>query len=69
MKPTLLDIPDQFETERLLARIAQPGEGAILYDAIRESLDELRPWTFVAQRAPDGTLGDTLIYASVREET
>lgn len=52
MKPILLDTPDQFETERLLARIAQPGEGAILYDAIQESLDELRPWTFVAQRAP-----------------
>jgi RimJ/RimL family protein N-acetyltransferase len=45
----LLDLPDQFETERLLLRVPLPGEGAIRFAAIEESVDEIRPWTFVAQ--------------------
>ena len=39
-----MEIPRQFETERLILRCLQPGMGAIVNAAILESLDELRPW-------------------------
>ena len=48
----LLDFPDCFETERLIVRCPQPGDGAALNAAIVESLDELRPWMPWAQAAP-----------------
>lgn len=44
MVPILLDIPDHFETERLLVRSAQPGDGTSVCEAVRESLSELRAW-------------------------
>ncbi|MBN1119647.1 MAG: GNAT family N-acetyltransferase [Anaerolineae bacterium] len=40
----LLDIPDQFETERLLIRVPRPGDGAEINKAVLESLDDLRAW-------------------------
>jgi ribosomal-protein-serine acetyltransferase len=36
--------PDHFETERLWVRAVRPGDGAMVYQAIMESLNELRPW-------------------------
>lgn len=42
--PILLDVPDRFESERLLIRTPLPGDGAEMHAAITESLDELRPW-------------------------
>ncbi len=42
--PILLDIPDAFETERLLIRGPRPGDGAALHAAIVESERELAPW-------------------------
>lgn len=50
--PLLLDFPDQFETERLLIRAPQPGDGPAVHDAILESLDNLKPWMVWAQQAP-----------------
>ncbi|MAT97215.1 MAG: GNAT family N-acetyltransferase [Anaerolineaceae bacterium] len=38
------DVPPQFETERLLIRCPQPGDGAALYDAIVASKDHLAAW-------------------------
>lgn len=52
MEPILIDIPDNFETERLLIRSPQPGDGAELNAAVVESLTELRPWMLWAQKAP-----------------
>ncbi len=40
--PVLLDIPDSFETERLLLRAPRPGDGAILNASVIETLDDLR---------------------------
>jgi RimJ/RimL family protein N-acetyltransferase len=40
----LTDFPESFETERLLIRCPLPGDGAEVYAAVSESLDELRPW-------------------------
>lgn len=48
--PVLLDIPHQFETERLLVRAPQPGDGATIHASVVETLDDLRrhpaslPW-------------------------
>ena len=42
--PILKDLPDSFETERLLLRSPLPGDGPELFAAVKESFDELRPW-------------------------
>jgi RimJ/RimL family protein N-acetyltransferase len=42
--PILRDIPDEFESERLLIRAPRPGDGPAVHEAVVESLDELRPW-------------------------
>ncbi len=49
MNPITLDFPDQFETQRLLIRAPRVGDGAILYRAISDSLEEVRPWMSWAQ--------------------
>ncbi len=45
-------VPDHFETERLLIRAPQPGDGAAVNQAIRESIEELRPWMPWARVVP-----------------
>jgi ribosomal-protein-serine acetyltransferase len=42
--PILRDFPDAFESERLLIRAPRPGDGAVVQEAIQESLAELLPW-------------------------
>jgi len=44
MKPILIDIPESFESERLLIRVTKPGDGAILQEAYLESYPRLKPW-------------------------
>jgi RimJ/RimL family protein N-acetyltransferase len=44
MTPLLFDFPDNIETERLLIRAPRPGDGAMIYDAVCETLDALRLW-------------------------
>ncbi|WNS41000.1 GNAT family protein [Paenibacillus sp. MMS20-IR301] len=50
--PVMLDIPESFETQRLLIRAAQSGDGAEMNAAIGESLNELQPWMPFAQSLP-----------------
>jgi RimJ/RimL family protein N-acetyltransferase len=52
MNPFELDIPQQFTTDRLLIRCAQPGEGPAANAAIRDSIEQLRPWMPWAQTLP-----------------
>ncbi len=40
--PILLDIPDEFETERLLMRAPRPGDGAVVNASLLETLDDIR---------------------------
>lgn len=40
--PVLLDIPEQFESERLELRAVVPGNGALHFQALQESLSDLR---------------------------
>lgn len=42
--PILMDIPESFESERLIIRAPIWGDGAPLNEAVRESYDELKPW-------------------------
>lgn len=44
MKPILLDVPESFESERLLIRVLKPGDGAMLQEAYLESYPRLKPW-------------------------
>ncbi|HEY1120897.1 MAG TPA: GNAT family protein [Haloferula sp.] len=37
-------LPEQIESERLIIRVARPGDGAVFNQAITESLTELAPW-------------------------
>ncbi len=50
MKPILLDLPDQIETERLIIRAPRPGDGPPLAEAVRDSQAHLQPWMPWAQR-------------------
>jgi RimJ/RimL family protein N-acetyltransferase len=52
-------VPDHFETERLLIRAPQPGDGAIINEAIRESLEQLRPWMPWARVVPSAAESET----------
>ncbi|HEY4689329.1 MAG TPA: GNAT family N-acetyltransferase [Anaerolineae bacterium] len=52
MNPILLDFPDSFDTERLTIRAHRVGDGAQIAEAVRESLDALRPWMPWAQDEP-----------------
>ena len=53
--PVLLDLPTSIDTERLLLRPPQTGDGSLLFAAITESLPELRrflaslPWVAAEQ--------------------
>jgi RimJ/RimL family protein N-acetyltransferase len=55
--PILIDFPHQFETARLLLRLPLPGDGTEVNRAIRESMEQLRPWMIWAQR--DQTVEET----------
>ncbi|MFT9369360.1 GNAT family N-acetyltransferase [Paenibacillus polymyxa] len=50
--PILLSFPEQFQTERLTIRAPQWGDGAAVNEAIRESINELRPWLPFARNLP-----------------
>lgn len=53
MNQILLDIPEQFETERLILRAPQFSDGARVNAAIRESLEFLREWMWWADHVPE----------------
>ncbi|RCW49175.1 GNAT family N-acetyltransferase [Paenibacillus prosopidis] len=44
INPILLTFPESFETERLIIRAPQWGEGVLVNQAILESVEELRQW-------------------------
>lgn len=57
-------VPDRFETERLLIRAPQPGDGKAVNDAIRESIAELRPWMPWARVVPSVAESETFVRES-----
>lgn len=50
--PILLSIPEQFETSRLLIRAPRWEDGAMVNEAILDSIEELRPWMAWAANNP-----------------
>lgn len=52
LMPALNTLPEQLLTERLLIRVAKPGDGQVYNAAVIESLPELAPWLQWASVAP-----------------
>lgn len=50
--PIMINFPESFETERLLIRAPLWGDGASMNEAVRESINELKPWMAFAQVVP-----------------
>lgn len=50
--PILLDIPESFESERLIIRAPQWGDGEAVHEAIKESIEALRRWLPWAKHVP-----------------
>lgn len=53
MNPLLLDVPLELETERLILRAPlQAGDGEVVYQAIEDSIYELKSWLSLFQEPP-----------------
>lgn len=52
INPILMEIPESFESERLLIRAPHWGDGAVVNEAVSESFEELKPWMPWAQTMP-----------------
>lgn len=52
LKPLLVDVPERIETDRLILRCPQPGDGPAVNAAVCDSLDDLRPYMPWAQTTP-----------------
>ena len=50
--PMLLEIPDSFQSERLIIRAPRAGDGVVVNEAVRESLEHLKPWMPWADHEP-----------------
>ena len=50
MNPILKEFPEEFSTERLVIRMPRPGDGKVVHEAIRASINELKPWMPFAQK-------------------
>jgi RimJ/RimL family protein N-acetyltransferase len=51
-EPLLIDLPAVLATDRLLLRAPRAGDGAVVHEAVVESLAELGPWMSWAQKSP-----------------
>ncbi|XXM71338.1 GNAT family N-acetyltransferase [Lysinibacillus sphaericus] len=53
MDPILMDVPIQIETDRLILRAPhQSGDGNVVQQAIKDSIDELKQWLQLFQEIP-----------------
>lgn len=44
MLPLIQQLPESFESERLILRVPRAGDGVQLFDAVNESHERLKPW-------------------------
>src|SRR5689334_12089280 len=44
MNPILLAIPQLIPTKRLILRTPQPGDGPMVSESVRDTIEELKPW-------------------------
>ncbi|MCM3204908.1 GNAT family N-acetyltransferase [Paenibacillus illinoisensis] len=52
INPIMLSFPEHFDTARLTIRAPEWGDGAEVNEAIRESVEQLRPWLPFAEKVP-----------------
>ena len=52
-EPIMMDVPPQMETERLVMRPPQPGDGAAINAVVRESIAEVARWMPWANPTPE----------------
>ncbi|MGD6960099.1 GNAT family N-acetyltransferase [Rossellomorea aquimaris] len=53
MNPILIDVPLQIETDRLILRAPQQaGDGNVVHQAIKDSINELKQWLILFQAIP-----------------
>ncbi|MEL3971154.1 GNAT family N-acetyltransferase [Rossellomorea oryzaecorticis] len=53
MDPILIDVPLQIETDRLILRAPQQaGDGNVVHQAIKDSINELKQWLSLFQAIP-----------------
>ncbi|WP_337032094.1 GNAT family N-acetyltransferase [Paenibacillus illinoisensis] len=52
LNPIMLSFPECFDTSRLTIRAPEWGDGAEVNEAIRESVEQLRPWLPFAEKVP-----------------
>jgi RimJ/RimL family protein N-acetyltransferase len=57
--PLLVDVPDHFETGRLVLRSHRRGDGAVLHDALVESITELRKFLWMLPWVAEGQTQDS----------
>lgn len=48
--PILLNVPEEFFTERLHIRMPRPGDGKLVHEAICASQEELKQWLSFASK-------------------
>ncbi|MEH7254277.1 GNAT family N-acetyltransferase [Neobacillus niacini] len=73
MKPSLIEFPEEFTSERLLIRKPLPGDGKAVYEAMLASLDELRPWmpwahTNQSEQDTEASVRDSIAEFITRED-
>src|SRR4051812_31427909 len=66
-KPILLDLPEQFETNRLILCAPKVGDGRMINEAIKESHTELKPWLHWADPLPTVEQSEELNRLSVAQ--
>ena len=52
LQALLLEIPEKLESERLTLAASRAGQGAVVNDAVLESMPRLKPWMPWAQEPP-----------------
>jgi len=50
--PILIDVPEEIRSERLLIAMSRAGLGPLMYEAVAESMDSIKPWLPWAQEQP-----------------
>jgi len=58
-KPIMLDFPDSFETERMILRAPQKGDGQVINPALAKSIDNLKQWLPMAWTQNVQTVAET----------
>jgi RimJ/RimL family protein N-acetyltransferase len=48
----LIEVPEEVRTERLLLAVPRAGLGPLMYEAVAESMDRIKPWLPWAQEQP-----------------